>query len=618
MRNLKNLLIFALVGLIFAGCGFGKMIPRYPDITMQLENPDLENKGGKVEYTVKGTVPPKYLKKKASMLIEVPVVAQDNMQNPVSFNTIKLVGEKSKEQGTRISWKNGGKFSTSGSFDFNPNYEDQNIYAKSTATLGKKTHEFPAVLLGVGIANTSSRVGINPTLSDAADKNKIGESNGTLLLFAPHDYKDESISQVADIYFEVNTSTLNWGLKLNRDKAAKQVITDFNNFLMQVLEEGRGVKKVAISGWASPEGEESLNQGLSEKRYEQGKKWFEQQLTTTVRNYARKHKMKVKDVVVPEIVFDNQAKGEDWQGFETAVENSTIAEKNKILNVVRSQPNDNLREQRIREMTDIYQEIADIILPPLRRVEIDLVCNKHLYTDAQLKELVKGDSVKLSLNERLYAASLYSDLTDKEVIYTAIVNDAELQNDWRAYNNLAILAINKYIAAGDAAQLSVAANNLEKAQAISPNNGIIFNNLAILNFLNNNITEARANFEKSITASSYPVNQDYNMGMFKILDGDYVGADALMKNRSCEYSVALLQLLNKDYAAAKNTLACTPKDAKAYYLMAILAARTQNEAEVYTYLEKAVSLDASYKAAAKKDAEFKKYKKSEQFKNIVK
>ena len=366
MRNLKNLLIFALVGLIFAGCGFGKMIPRYPDITMQLENPDLENKGGKVEYTVKGTVPPKYLKKKASMLIEVPVVAQDNMQNPVSFNTIKLVGEKSKEQGTRISWKNGGKFSTSGSFDFNPNYEDQNIYAKSTATLGKKTHEFPAVLLGVGIANTSSRVGINPTLSDAADKNKIGESNGTLLLFAPHDYKDESISQVADIYFEVNTSTLNWGLKLNRDKAAKQVITDFNNFLMQVLEEGRGVKKVAISGWASPEGEESLNQGLSEKRYEQGKKWFEQQLSTTVRNYARKHKMKVKDVVVPEIVFDNQAKGEDWQGFETAVENSTIAEKNKILNVVRSQPNDNLREQRIREMTDIYQEIADIILPPLR------------------------------------------------------------------------------------------------------------------------------------------------------------------------------------------------------------------------------------------------------------
>lgn len=618
MKILKKVLVCALAGLVLAGCGFGKMIPRYPDVTMQLENPDLENKGGKVEYTVKGNVPPKYLKKKASMLIEVPVVAQENMQNPVSFNTIKLVGEKSKEQGTKISWKNGGKFSVSGSFDFNPAYEDQNIFAKSTATLGKKSHEFTPVLLGVGIANTSSRVGFNPTLSDAADKNKIGESNGTLLLFAPHEYKDESISQVANIYFEVNTSTLNWGLKLNKDKASKQVLADFDNFMLQVLEEGRGIKKVVISGWASPEGEESLNQGLSEKRFEQGKKWFEKQFNSTIKKYAKNHKMKVKDVVVPELTFDDQAKGEDWNGFEVAVEKSNIAEKNKILNVVRSQPNNQMREQKIREMTDIYQEIADVILPPLRRVEINLVCNKNLYNDAQLKDLVKNDPAKLSLNERLYAASLYQDLTEKEAIYTSIVSNNEMQNDWRAYNNLAILALNKYIAAGETSQLSVAASNLEKAKAISPNNGIIFNNLAILSFLNNNIAEARSNFEKSVSASIHPVNQDYNMGVFKILDGDYVGADALMKGRSCEYSVALLQILNKDYAAAKATLACAPKDAKAYYLMAILAARTQNETDVYTYLEKAISLDSSYKATAKKDAEFKKYKKSEQFKNIIK
>ena len=91
-----------------------------------------------------------------------------------------------------------------------------------------------------------------------------------------------------------------------------------------------------------------------------------------------------------------------------------------------------------------------------------------------------------------------------------------------------------------------------------------------------------------------------------------------MGNRSCDYGVALAQILSRDYAAAKGTLECvTPKDAKVYYLLAVVAARTNVEQDVYTNLTNAIKQDPTLKAKAKKDAEFKRYKKSEQFLKIV-
>ena len=92
-----------------------------------------------------------------------------------------------------------------------------------------------------------------------------------------------------------------------------------------------------------------------------------------------------------------------------------------------------------------------------------------------------------------------------------------------------------------------------------------------------------------------------------------------MSNKTCDYNMALVQMLDKNYTAAQNTLECiAQKDAKTYYLAAVLAARTKKEAQVYSNLAEAVKLDASYKAKAKKDAEFKKYKNQSKFQEIVK
>lgn len=607
MKRIYLLFFAILAAALMNSCGFGKMVTKYPNVSITLDNPDLENKGGEVYYTIKGTVPPKYMKKKATVTL-TPTLKVDGT-NIDPFTTIKLKGEKAQGEGTSISWKNGGTFTQSGSFKFDDSYETAEIVAPAIAQLKKKSTALnPEKNLGEGIGNTCSRIGMQPTLSEKG-------GNGTYFLYAPHYFKPEFIGKTATIYFDLNSSVINWSNKYNKSQAAKDSIKAFVNFLNEDLI----VDRVIISGWASPEGEESNNQGLSERRFQQGKKWFEEQYNKYLKDYAKKNKLKIKDLQKPSFEYVNNAKGEDWDGFEAAIEKSNMAQKNQILNVVKSQSSNEMREQKIREMTDIYPEIADVILPPLRRAEMSLVCKKHdTYSDAELIRLVKSNPKDFSINERLYAASVSQDLAEKEIIYKALIQDEATQGDWRAYNDLAALKLNAFYNGGSTQDLNDAVSYLNKAAAISPNNGVILNNMALAAFLQGDLTNAKSNFEASKDAAVEPVNQDYTLGVFAIKEGDYTKAAQLMNNKNCDYNTALVQVLNKDYTAAQNTLNCIEHvDAQTAYLKAVLAARMKDENGVYSHLENAINLNAAYKKTAKRDAEFKKYRHTDIFKNLV-
>jgi Tfp pilus assembly protein PilF len=270
-------------------------------------------------------------------------------------------------------------------------------------------------------------------------------------------------------------------------------------------------------------------------------------------------------------------------------------------------------------MTDIYTEIADIILPPLRRTEFSLVSNRNKYTDEELFELAKTDPSKLNANEKMYAAANTTNLKEKATLYTEMTKDNASQNDWRGYNNLGILAIDEYVQTLDKTNLTTAESNLEKAKAIAPNNGIVLNNLGVAYFLNGKKDEAKKAFEDSQKAQIDPVNQNYNLGIYKITEGNYADAKQAMGNRSCDYAVALSQLLNKEYAAAKSSIDCAqPKDAKTYYLAAVIGARQKVENDVISNLSKAIELDKNYANEARKDAEFKYYKNNPAFLNLLK
>ncbi len=608
MRKLFALSMVAATVLLMGGCGLGKMIKKYPEVTVTLENPDLENKGGEVAYTIKGTIPPKYMKKKATMTF-TPSLSVDGEKVMPPFAVIKLKGEKAKGDGTVINYKNGGTFTQSGTFRFDEKYETADIVTGAEANLKKKSHVFGDRNLGEGISNTSSRANLDPKLTDNA-------GSGTAFLLAPHNYKAEFIGRTATLYFDLNSSNMNWNNPNNKTQAAKDSIKAFTDF----MNNDYIIDRVIISGWASPEGEETNNQGLSQRRFQVGKKWFSDKFNAYLKDYAKRNNINMKDLQKPAFEYVDNAKGEDWDGFENAIEKSRIAQKNQILNVVRSQASNEMREQKIREMTDIYPEIADAILPPLRRAEIQMVCKKHdTYTDAELVRLVLSKPNDFSVNERLYAASVAPDMATKENIYKALVNNKNTENDWRAYNNLGALKLNDYYQNGNQSDLEEALNYLQKAAALAPNNGIILNNMAIADYLKGDLAAAKSNFEASANASVLPVNQDYNTGSLSILNGDYSKAAQLMGNRSCDYNTALVQLLQKDYNAAKATLDCIDNvDAKTAYLKAVLAARMKAEEGVYSNLTTAINLDPSLKKTAKRDAEFKRYRHSDRFKQLVK
>lgn len=608
MRKLVALSMVAATVMLLSGCGLGKMVKKYPEVTVTLDNPDLENKGGEVAYTIKGTIPPKYMKKKATMTF-TPSLSIDGEKVTPPFATIKLKGEKAKGEGTVIPYKKGGNFTQSGTFKFDEKYETAEIVTGAEANLKKKSHVFGDRNLGEGISNTSSRANLNPKLTDNAN-------SGSAFLLAPHNYKAEFIGRTATLYFDLNSSNMNWNNPNNKSQAAKDSIKAFTDFMSNDFI----IDRVVISGWASPEGEETNNQGLSERRFQVGKKWFSDKFNAYLKDYAKRNNIKMKDLQKPVFEYVNNAKGEDWNGFEAAIEKSSIAQKNQILNVVRSQANNDMREQKIREMTDIYPEIADAILPPLRRAEIQMICKKHdTYSDAELIRLVQSNPNSFSVNERLYAASVAPDIATKESIYKALINNKSTENDWRAYNNLGALKLNEYYQNGNQSSLDEALNYLQKAAALSPNNGIILNNMAIADYLSGNLAAAYTNFEASANASVQPVNQNYNTGALSILNGDYSKATQLMGGKSCDYNTALVQLLQKDYNAAKATLDCvTEVDAKTAYLKAVLSARMKSEEGVYSNLATAIDLDASYKKTAKRDAEFKRYRHSDRFKQLVK
>lgn len=608
MRKLVALSLVLAAAMLMGGCGLGKMIKKYPEVTVTLDNPDLENKGGEVAYTIKGTIPPKYMKKKATMTF-TPSLYVDGEKVTPPFATITLKGEKAQGDGITIPYKTGGSFTKSGTFKFDEKYENADIVTGATADLKKKHHDFGDRNLGEGISNTSARANLTPRLTDNAN-------SGTAFLLAPHNYKAEFIGRTATLYFDLNSSNMNWNNPNNKTKAAKDSINEFVNFMNNDFI----IDRVVISGWASPEGEETNNQGLSERRFQVGKKWFSDKFNAYLKDYAKRNNIKMKDLQKPVFEYVNNAKGEDWDGFEAAIEKSNIAQKNQILNVVRSQSSNEMREQKIREMTDIYPEIADAILPPLRRAEIQMVCKKHdTYTDAELIRLVQANPDDFSVNERLYAASVATEMNVKEGIYKSLINNKKTENDWRAYNNLGAMKLNDYYQNGDQNDLEDALNYLQKAAALSPNNGIILNNMAIADYLSGDLAAAQTNFEASANASVQPVSQNYNIGALSILNGDYSKAAQLMANQSCDYNTALVQLLQKDYNAAKSTLDCiTDVDAKTAYLKAVLAARMKVEEDVYSNLTTAINLDPSLKKTAKRDAEFKRYRHSDRFKQLVK
>jgi len=560
MRNLKTVLVLVLA-LVIASCG-----------SLKLPNPfhvnpsPLVNNGGTVSFTIQDTIKEKSFPKKMEVKLQ-PYLKYGS--DTLNLKPMYLKGEKAAAgQGDVVAWKTTTPLVYSTSFKYKPEMQVSELWVKAyTIKKGEET-EVSNVKIADGIVITSSRVGHSENMA-----------------FAKDGYEKETIvSQNANLYFGYQKSNYNKGLKLNKDNKAQ--LDSLNDFFAK----GWKVKSVDINAWASPEGEQSLNQKLSDERGATAKKYLER--------FAKKNK-------IDSVDYNVVAKGADYDGFMAALNASDIKDKNKIANVIKSQVTKSQREQQIRNMTVIYKEVEDM-LSVLRRSEMVISLYEPKLTDAQIAEYATSNPDTLKINELLYAATMTDDMNVKLAIYKSAIQKNE--KCWRAYNNAAAADM-------ELGNVEEAAQYLEKANALKADQGEVDNNLGVLAAWNKDYETAENNYNK---ASNEGVNTDHNMGVIKMIKGDYAGAEAAMSDKKCTYNLALAQLSNGKTDDAVKTLDCSEKTGEVYYLYAVIGARNNNTDMLYSNLKKAIKENPSYKDEAKKDLEFHNFMNKAEFQNIVK
>lgn len=529
----------------------------------------MEAVSGQVPVTIDGRFPEKYMKKKAVVTV-IPVLRYEGGEAKGQSATFQ--GEKVKGNDQEISYKMGGNYTMRNSFEYVPAMQKSELYLTFEARVGKKEVEVPEVKVADGVIATSALVGRTAANANGA----LGE-----------DAYQYSIAQTkkAQIKYLINQA------KVRSSELETVSVQEFVQMLRDIKADQKGLQLdgIEVSAYASPDGAFDFNKQLAEKR------------EGTSTDYLKGELKKI-DL---DADIDGKYTAEDWDGFKELVEQSNLQDKDVILRVLSMYQDPEERETQIRNISAAYKELADEILPELRRARLTLSYNVIGRTDDEIQAQYKSDASKLSVEEMLYAATLTNDPAEQTDIYTKTTQ--QYPSDYRAYNNLAILAMQK----GD---LAAAKNYLDQAASKKGDAAEVNANRALLALAQGNVTEAENYAGRATTAKNYKEV----VGNLNIAKGNYAQAANDLSGVNTN-SAALAQILNKDYTAAASTLTNVAKpDAMTSYLKAIVNARTNQTSTALTNLREAIQKDASLKAYAAKDLEFAALFNDATFQSLVK
>ena len=553
----KNILFLMTIagGVVMSSCG--KLGDLSAD-NFKVNPTPLEAVGGEVPATINGVFPEKYLKKKAVVTV-TPVLKYEGGEALGQSATFQ--GEKVEGNGTEISYKVGGTYTMKTSFEYIPAMLSSELYARFDAKVGKKSVSIPEVKIGYGVLSTSElQKQCAVTASTAKDAfQRIIEQK-----------------QEASIKFLINQANLRASELSNVSiKQLVDILKEIND-----MQEERALQNIEISAYASPDGSYAFNEKLAEKRQNASSKYLKKEL--------KKIKMNAE--------VDTKFTAEDWEGFQELVSKSNLQDKEVILRVLSMYQDPEEREQQIRNMSSVFTEIAEGILPELRRARLIVKYEVIGRSDEQILAQFTEDASKLSVEELLYGGNvLVQDAATRKQWYEKTTK--LYPNDYRAYNNLAQLAIME-------GNTAAAQNWLQKAKNVNAKAPEINANMALLALKSGDVAKAEVLMGQASGSDTY----NEVLGNVNIAKGNYTQAQQNLTSAQTN-SKALSQILNKDYAAAKKTLAAikTP-DATTSYLKAVVAARTNDAGAVKANLKAAITSDSSLKARAANDVEFANYK----------
>ena len=560
----KSLKVFASVMAlaILASCGTAVQ----PEQVTVNPSP-LAVVGNLVEADITGTFPVKKFGTKAVLTV-TPVLKYNGTE--AVGESVTYVGEKAKENGTAISYKEGGKFSLKASFEYVPEMEKSELYLRFTAKNGNKTVAIPDMKIADGVISTAK-------MAKAED--------------VPAQVTADKFQRIIQEVQEADIKFLIQQTNLRNSELKSQALKDLNAAIKDAnVTENKAINKLEVAGYASPDGEEGLNEKLANARQNNAQKYLQKQLK----------KAKVNATI------ESNVTAEDWAGFQAALEASNIQDKELVLRVLSMYSDPEEREAQIKNLSAVFKTIAEDVLPALRRSRLILTTDLIGKSDEEIANLAANDPAALNVEELLYAATLTNDANEKLAIYKKVTE--LFANDYRGYNNMGMI----YFAQGNIAE---ARRCYAKALQLEPNNADVNYNAGLAAMAENDLAKAEEYLGK---AAGTEGDLNAAMGTLYTMKGEYAAAKNAY-GKTASNNAAVQQILNEDYAGALQTLSKVEKpNATTAYLTAIVGARQNNRDAVYANLKVAIERDANLKAKAQNDIEFAKYQAEEAFQAIVK
>ncbi len=551
--NFKSFIaIAAVTSMLMTGCN--KKLNPFTSDNFSVNPSPLEVVGERIPATITARIPAKFFKKNATVTV-TPYLQFDGQQ--VASQAYSFQGEKVRGNAPVVSYDNGGTVTIPVSYNYQPEMIQSELVLTFNVTQGGKKYVLPNVKVANGVISTASiasAVTVLPAIGADKFQRIINEKYAADILFL--------INQANIRKNQIGTAQMD---------ALNEEIVKANNA------DNREIEEINISSYASPDGTMAFNERLAANREKTTTEFVNKQL-------AKENVTNFGDITA-------QFTAEDWEGFQKLVAASNIQDKDLILSVLSMYKDPEQREREIRNLSSIFDQLAETILPQLRYSRITASINVIGKSDEEIQALFVSDPAQLSVDEILYCATLTNDNAQKMKIYNTAA--AQYPNDWRTFNDL---GMTQFIA-GD---YDAAKANFAQAARIAPNEGEPQMNLGLIAMIDKDYKGANQKFGSAAGVDEL----GEALGTYYIITGDNNAAVKAFGDVKSN-NAALAQILTKDYSKAKSTLsAISNPDATTYYLMAVLGARTNNDSMVNSNLRQAIKLDKSLAKKAAKDLEF--------------
>lgn len=542
------------LGAAIALTSCGKKLGQFSADYFTVNPNPLEVVGENVPAQITARVPAKFFVKNAEVTVTPYLVYNGTEKASQSY---AFQGEKVRGNAPVVSYDYGGTFAIPANFAYVPEMNKSELELAFTVNQGKKQYVLPRVKVATGVVATAALANagtVQPAIAPDAFQRIINEK------------------YAADIMFLINKANIR-AAQLNTDamdELRKEILSTASDT-------SRVLAELNVQSYASPDGSLSFNERLAQDR------------ETNTLNYLNKQLKKDKISEFGDLTA--QFTAEDWEGFQRLVSQSNIQDKDLILSVLSMYKDPEQREKEIRNLANVFEQLADQILPQLRYSRITASINVIGKSDSEISKLAATDPKALNVEELLYAATLVNTNDERQKIYDQAVRI--YPNDYRTWNDL---GVTQYID-GD---YSAAEASFKKAASLAAGNKQPSMNLGLIDLVKGNYKAANQLFGQA--AGVEGLNDA--LGVYYLKTGDNAAAVRAFGDSKTN-NAAVAQILTKDYSKAKQTLAAIANpDATTYYLMAVLGARTNNEQMITSNLRQAIRLNKQFANLAKTDLEF--------------